>query len=97
MTNREWLIEKLKTSTDEQLADIFVVNEPTCSDPWGWQDRYTNPFHRKYIKVRRQGFFSFFEEEEEVYEENSSTAQKDFCEWLNEEHDFNDVGYEVIT
>lgn len=87
MTNREWLIKELTNAPDEKLAALFLENNPTCSDDYGWADRYTNPFNRRYETYQREGFFGEMQDvEEELFEENYNKAVKDFVVWLNEEH-----------
>ena len=87
MTNREWLMKELANMSDEKLASVFLEYNPTCSDHYGWVDRYTNPFNRKYETYQREGFFGEMQTvKEEVFYEDDDKAVKDFVIWLNEEH-----------
>lgn len=87
MTNREWLIKELILASDEKLALLFLENNPTCSDDYGWIDRYTNPFNRRYETYQREGFFGKMEDHtEKIFYEDYDKAVKDFVIWLNEEH-----------
>lgn len=87
MTNREWLMNKLANMSDEIFAHTFLENNPTCSDDYGWVDRYTNPFNRRYETYQREGFFGEMQDHtEEIFYEDYDKAVKDFVVWLNEEH-----------
>ena len=83
MTNREWLINKLATASNEELAHTFIQNDPICQDDYGWVDRYTNPFNRKY-ELNYTYFVGAYKEE--IFETDYDKAVKDFVIWLNEEH-----------
>lgn len=95
MTNRQWLIEKVQNASDEELAEIFVINEPECDDPWNWRDRYTNPFHRQYKMVEKSGLFGSYENTEEVYDNSRQQAERNFYLWLKQEHNFEEKEHEV--
>lgn len=87
MTNREWLMKELANMSDEKLAGVFLEYNPTCSDDYGWVDRYTNPFDRKYdIYQRKDWGWGMQTVKEELFETDYDKAIKDFVVWLNEEH-----------
>lgn len=51
MTNREWILERMKNDK-KFLAGFLAEYNPTCSDKYGWKDRWANPFNRQYKKEK---------------------------------------------
>lgn len=89
MTNKEWLIERIKNS-DKFLAELIIVDEPTCADDYGWQDMYTNAFNRRYKTVESNCYRNILgvpqECEVEVHYISYNKCEEDTLAWLNEEH-----------
>lgn len=84
MTNKEWFLAKVNKMSDEELAGLIAENNPTCYDDYGWQDRYVNPYNRKYEEPKYSGFGGFYEEKEKFYTDYS-TAIDEIAKWLKED------------
>ena len=85
MTKKEWLIQKMQ-SDDEFAASVIIENVPTCSDRWGWEDQYRNPFNPKFKITAGYSVLGFKEYEEEVFYDDYDDVKKDVIQWLKEEH-----------